>query len=167
MLVFGPYRACLNARRPNRESVMYNFSSLTQLVPRLVYLFPAFDPSVPREQLEYQYYQYLAFNENAFVELMQIMFPLYEGKDVFICISTGDVNVMTSWMNELLMGYIKDRYGYMPVIINESEDIIAFNESDFRFSLQGILNMDSDRERYMQEMEEQRLKAGGRPYDQQ
>lgn len=167
MLVFGPYQACIGAarlRHQSKEAVLFNFSSLSQEIPRLAYLMPTLDLRVPIEILEQQYGQYLIFDINAFKQLMTIMYPLYEGKDVYVAISSTDMNEYINLMNELLSSYIQNVYGYNSAIIYEPEDIYAFNDADFKFNVPGIRQMDLDRERYIQMMEEERLKAGGQPY---
>lgn len=116
------------------------------------------------EQYAASYYQYLLANDYAFVQLMSIMIPLYEGKDVFICITNDSINPFIQWLNELLMQFIQDRYGYVGIIINDADDYDAFNPGDFGFNVPGIMNMDADRGRYEQEREKARLLAGGTPY---
>ena len=165
MLVFGPARACLGAIRQNKPFAIFNFTSLNESINYLNRLvMPADWSSISYEQYRAAYYRYLITDDYAFVQLMNIMIPLEEGIDVFICIDTSTLNSVVSWLNDLLMEFIQDRYGYTAVIINEASDIDSFNSGDYGFNVPGIMAMDQDRTRYTIECEKQRLLTGGKSY---
>lgn len=164
MLVFGPYRSCISAARPNQQNVFFNFSSLTETLPRLGYLLPDLGQDIYRDDIEIIYSNYVFFNDNPFVQMMHVIMPLYEGANVFICTSGDTMNQYISTMNELLQNLIQNRYGYHSAIINDPEDLESFDESMFGFSVQGIKIFDQDKERWTLMIEEARLRAGGAPY---
>lgn len=164
MLIFGPYRACVNAMKPNRQNIMFNFSSLREDLPRLNYLIPNLGNAIYAPDIDIQYSNYLCTNDLAFSELMQIVFPLYQGANVFICTSGETSNQYIDTMNELLQDFIKVRYGYNSAVINDPEDLDSFDEGDFGFSVRGVQLMDQDRERWILMNEKVRLASGGEPY---
>lgn len=166
MLVFGPYRACLCAHVPDNGDILLNFSSMNQELPRLGNLLPnlpdltGLDPN----QIEFFYYDYVINNDLAFDELMHIMMPLYEGRNVFICTSGESLNQYITLMNDLLIGLILNRYGYNSIIINEPDDLECFDPGDFHFHTVGIMTFDEDRKRWTMMGEVSRISMGGQPY---
>lgn len=165
MLIFGPYQACLSASTINRDCVFFNFTSLVQSIPRLGFLLPSLDVvNTDPITLSTQYSSCLLTNVNAFTELMAIMMPLYEGKHVFVCTSGETLNSYLTIMNEMLPEFIKIRYGYQSVFINNADDLNYFDEGDYGFSVQGIQNFDHDRDWLIMSKENERLNNGGRPY---
>lgn len=165
MLVFGPYRACMCAYTPADGDILLNFSSMNQELPRLGALMPNLpnDSMIDPCQMEYFYHDYVMRDDMAFNELMNIMMPLYEGKNVFICTSGETLNQYITTMNELLMGLILNRYGYNSVVINESDDLNYFDPGDFHFNVLGIMTFDEDRKRWSLMGEVSRLRMGGKP----
>jgi len=168
MLIFGPYTAM-----PNDESfVIYNLSSLTQVVPRLPGLFVV--PNQPmcvnaddyerseEKSFDMWYYDYVLNDTTACSSLMMILQSLYDGKDVYVCIADYVTDSFISVLNESFMKLIQARYDIKYSIINTAEDFYYINKDGCVFnSVNGIYNFDADRNRFMQLSEEQRIMSGG------
>jgi len=151
MLVFGPYRSI-----PKDENfIVYNFSSLTQVVPRLPGLFIVPNGVNTNFDMERSfdawYYNYVLEDQVACTSLMQILMSLYEGNKVYICIGDYTTDPYISMLNESFMKILQTRYGIKYSIINEPEDYdyIAKDGCDFD-TVDGIYNFDEDRKRFMQ-----------------
>lgn len=166
MLVFGPFQACSGALIQSKGDIILNFSSLNQNLPRLVGLMPNVPNIVGLDpiQLEISYMDFILNDENAFFDLMKIMHPLQEGRNVFVCTSGDTMNDFITTMNDLLPKVILNRYGYNSIQINVASDLDDFNPGDFHFTVPGILNMDVDWQRYTGIREQRRLANGGKPY---
>jgi len=146
------------------DPVIVNFSSMNESLGRLGYLMPNLPMDMNGFFDENQYTLAILSNEQSFDQLMSIMIPLYEGRDVFICITNDSLNQYLNGMNDLLMGFIQNRYGYNSAIINDEEDFFSFYRPDFKFTTQGIMNLDVDRKQWAQMKEAERIKQGGKPY---
>lgn len=79
-----------------------------------------------------------------FMELMKIMNPLYEGKNVYLLINNHE---LLQPFNELITHLIISRYGYPSQYLNSITDFDEMDDSTFSFC--GIKNMDADRSRMM------------------
>ena len=104
------------------------------------------------------YAQYILSNDNIFFDLMMIVYSLYQGKDVFLLIDDE-----VSGLNESLLKFIQQRYGYNASRINTLDDLLYSEDSDF--SREGLINLDVDKERLSYMIESERLKNGGIPYE--
>jgi len=169
MLVFGPYRSI-----PKEEQfVVYNFSSSTQVVPRLPGLF--ISPEIPMQMgismngdgevergFDMWYYDYVLNDPTACTSLMQILMSLYNGNNVYVCIADYGANSFISMMNESFMKIIQTRYDIGYSIINDPEDFeyIPKDGCDF-MSVDGIFNFDADRKRFMILSTEDSIMHGG------
>lgn len=164
MLIFGPYTACINL--VTQDDAILNFTSLNQSMPRLGYLLPSLDVfNTDPDTLYKMYCDTLQLNQYAFSQLMEIMMPLYEGKNTYVCTCGDEIyNPYLQTMQDLLVRFIQERYGYNPVFINEPEDLESFNSGDYNFTVNGIMIFDDDKQRYILQREEDRLRMGGRPY---
>ena len=87
-----------------------------------------------------------------------IIYNLYQGKDVFILVDDNLID-----LNESLFKFIQQRYGYNACRINNLEDLIYAENTDF--SREGLCNLDIDKERLSYMLETERLKSGGKPYE--
>lgn len=166
MLVFGPFRSA-----PKDGSfVIFNLSSSTQVIPRLPGLFIV--PNIQnansldeREQIEWNfdnwYYEYILNDPIACSSLMTILNSLYEGNNVYVCISEYSWDPIIAMVNESFMKIIQTRYDIKYSIINEPEDILYIPKDGCDFaSVYGITNFDQDKNRFMQLNEEQRISGG-------
>lgn len=162
MLIFGPY----NCIPYSRDIVVYNYSSLTEHIPRMGLLVP---PDVVQNMGEYEldvvYYNYIMNNDDLFILFMNIILPIYSGSDVYVCISKFGYNDYTNNMNESLIKMIQQRYGYNAAVINDISDLDYITPEDFSFSIQGLHNLDEDKKRLVIILESRRIQAGGRIYE--
>ena len=133
-----------------------NFNSLNERYPRL-HLMPPLDLG-PKSEYDFdmKYAAYLLNDPDAFIDLMQIMYPLYQGDDVFLLVDDGPVMEM---IVESFQKFIQQRYGYNSAYITCLEDLLNADDGDF--SELGTLNMHDDRERLSYMLESSRLAAGG------
>lgn len=108
-------------------------------VPELVY-------SDDQVQLDMIYADYLTNHIPAFMDLMKILYPLYENSDllVYILISHDPYRDV---MTESLIKFIQERYGYICNLINTLEDVLYVQDGSFSYN--GIIAMDMDKEKYI------------------
>lgn len=127
----------------NEKFLIYNLSSYTELYER-IYLLPQDDMSEyfnDEKTFDLLYADYILRDDFTFMELMKIMIPIYEGKDVLLLISEQFENI-----TESLMKFINGRYGIIPYIVNEEEDLEFLSESNF--TINGLYNLDIDKNRF-------------------
>jgi len=143
---------------------IFNICSLNETYPRLRILPPVdfrFMPSQNAEMAEYdfdmRYAQWILTDQNAFFDLMQIVYSLYQGYDVFLLIS--DIDITLDAYAQSLFKFIQQRYGYNTTIINNVEDL--FNAEEYQISGLGAVNLMDDKERLSFMLEESRQAAGG------
>lgn len=170
MLIFGPFRSIPR----DEDFVVFNLTSQTQVVPRLPGLFVLPNqPYQPQDDgqgeraFDYWYYEYVLNDPTACTSLINILTTLYEGRKVYVCIADYSADPMTSILNESFMKLIQARYDIKYSIINDPEDYyyIPRDGCDF-MSVAGIRNFDSDRRRFLEIYEANRIMYGGAPtYD--
>lgn len=128
------------------NTVILNFCSLNEWYPRL-HLFP---PNYVKENLlnyaEYEfdleYANWIISNDDAFIDFMQIVYPLYEGKDVFLLVSDDPILDMYT---QSLLKFIQQRYGYNGFYVTCTEDVLT--AVDQGLSEFGAHNLIMDKER--------------------
>lgn len=158
MLIFCPIQALPIVKTD--KSFIYNFTSYNEAYTRL-HIFPP-QPLVMIEDeytFDMEYAKYLLFNDQPFFDLMMIIYNLYLGNDVILLIDMGEE---FENINESLMKFIQQRYGYNGCIVTSYDDY--FNADSGQFNELGVYNLDQDLERLSEDAEEKRLKAGGIPY---
>ena len=140
MLLVGDVR-CL----PNTldKFVVLNLSSLAEGFQR-VHLVPSVSARYSDDkEFDIAYANYIFSNDHVFMEFMKIVYPLYNGADVFLLVSrnedTHDI------ITESLCKLIQQRYGYNYQLINTRDDIDYYDDSNF--SIYGIQVFDTDKER--------------------
>lgn len=127
------------------NSVVLNLSSLIEGFQK-VRLAPSVQPQLNDEKnFDIAYAEYIFSSDEPFVELIKIMYPLYEGRDVYLLVSRGEdtYDIVT----ESLCKLIQQRYGYNYQILNSIDDLNIYDDSGF--SVSGIQMMDADKERYV------------------
>lgn len=154
MLLYGT----IHGLNTTDNCIVYNFSSMNEQYMRLNLLPPLEFGKDYDYNFDMMYAQYILNNDNIFFDLMMIVYNLYQGKDVFLLVD-DDV----SGLNESLLKFIQQRYGYNASRINNLDDLLYAENTDF--SREGLFNLDSDKERLSYMMESERLKNGGRPYE--
>ena len=168
MLIFGPYRAI-----PQDDSfVIYNLTSPTQAIPRLPGLFvtpnqpiicDGNDDGMFEKSFDMWYYEYVLNDFTACTSMMAILSSLYNGDNVYVCISDTFSNGIVNMVNDSFMKMIQARYGIKYAIINEPEDYLYLNWDGCDFmTVDGIQTFDADRKQFIQITEEQRILGGGK-----
>ena len=124
---------------------IYNYSSLKEGLYRLNLMPPMFDWSGCTEHdFDVWYANWLLTDPAAFYDLMRVMYDIYSGIDVYLCVS--DVPEL-QWINESFMKFLQQRYGINCFIINEPEDFLYAKDYGSGFSIEGLGNFDIDKER--------------------
>ena len=132
-----------------RQVVKYNLSSYYNDAPTLSNLVPT-PSNVPIDvvqgdrsdpSFDIAYHNYIINNPQAFAEFMNIIIPAFVSPEtlVHIMIKNSDYRDV---ITESLAKLIQQRYGYNICIVNEIEDFIYTEESDF--SIPGLYAYDND-----------------------
>lgn len=126
---------------------VWNLSSLKEIGMRLD-LIPTTDMNIYDPMFDQFFANYVFTNDQAFVAFMNIIYQLYEGYNVFICIGKNDVS---ETLAESITKLIQVRYGYTCQFVNSVEDIDFDDQSEF--STAGIYTFNNeDRNRYYETM---------------
>ena len=159
MLMVGKIQ---NLYTTNKTKIL-NFCSLNEQYPRLHLLppmdfrmMPVSNPEMAEYEFDIRYANWLLQDSNAFIDLMQIVFSLYQGYDVFLLVS-DDINLEA--YTQSLLKFIQQRYGYNGFYITCIEDL--FNAEDQVISGIGAVNLHDDKERLAYMLEEKRQSLGG------
>ena len=75
---------------------------------------------------------------------------IYNGDNVFILID--DTNDVFELIKESVIKIIQQRYGINSLCVYEDNDFTMIQSEDSDFSIQGLYNFDSDRNRYLAEL---------------
>lgn len=119
------------------EMLVYNFTSFSlnfekiNILPPVVEQMPDFDYDV-------YFAQWILNNKDPFADFMKIIYGLYEGKTVYLCINDLLENV-----NESLLKLIQQRYGYIGNLIHSADDFNYLTCGTF--TIEGLSNLDSDK----------------------
>lgn len=129
--------------------IVYNLSSLIEGYP-LLDILPSVNSVDYMDDLNFDivYSNYIMTNDNVFYEFFcKIIYPLYNGIDIYLIIRR---DFFYDNITESLFKFIQQRYGYLGAIIGEIEDLDYINP-DIGFGqtgLEGIFNLDMDKERF-------------------
>lgn len=131
----------------NDDVVVYNLSSIKEGYDRLDILPGGNIVDGSEKEFDIQYAEYLLNNDLIFLKMFKPIFELYEGKDVFLLVSD---NEELEDITESLTKFIQQRYGYDTLYLYDVIDIDDYydNKTEFGFSIQGLYNLDIDKERY-------------------
>ena len=151
MIAFADH-TCINQEVMSYMSFkIYNMSSLLELGIRVNNLYPPLYKSdglmmdIYDERMFDQWYaDYLMSNNAAFIDMMSIVYDLYNGINVLILIGKNDYKDI---ITESFAKFIQQRYGYNSNMLNDSDDWYYMKESSF--TIQGIYNLDIDKERFV------------------
>ena len=150
------------------KTKILNFCSFNENYPRLKLLPPidfrtttSGNPESRDYEFDLQYAQWLLNDPNAFIDLMQIVYSLYQGYDIYLLVSE---DITMEQYTQSLLKFIQQRYGYNGYYINSIEDL--FNAEDQQISGIGAMNLHDDKERLSLMLEEARQNNsfGGMPY---
>lgn len=142
------------------NTLVLNFTSFNESYPRLALIPPISLGTRDSLEFDIKYMEYIMSVDHNFMQLMNIIMTLYNGNDVYLCISEDD---WSETLIESLLKLIQQRYGYNATRIADFNDILTAELSDFNPSY-GLINLDMDKERYSYLAEQARIRAGGQPY---
>lgn len=145
MLVIGPPKAIIPIVSNSFQFVVYNLSSnyVNPSIPQLNLMRIARLDYTSRD-VDNQFYNIIMTNDMYFCELMKIMIPLYQGKDVALMVYREED--FFDPYTETVGKVIQQRYGYNYQLINEYEDFNEFDTSSF--NINGVFYLDQDIQRY-------------------
>ncbi len=156
MIIFTPIRTIpveMLAIKGIRQVVTYNLSSYFSDVQTLNMLIPF--EYLPEETLEgdvsnipafdIAYGNHVIGNNDAFIQFMNIIIPAYNSPETLVQILINQSEFRDA-ITESLIKLIQQRYGYNIYIINDIEDFLYTNESDF--SIPGLFTLDQDLARW-------------------
>lgn len=154
MLMYG------NANNIQDDCIVYNFSGLIESIPNLNLMPPNKLGAIDEYSFDLAYFHWIFDNDIIFMRLMNIILPLYAGKNVYLVVS--DEGFFNDWgitLRESLLKLIQQRYGINGVNINSFEDRIYATDDDF--TDYGVINLDNDLDRYRYLYESNRINCGG------
>ena len=132
-----------------RQVVSYNLSSYYSDVPTMNALIPNIqhmseellqgDCVIPQFDIEFG--NYIINTDEAFLQFMNIVIPAYMNPDMLVQILIGHSDFRDA-ITESLIKLIQQRYGYNSYIVNDIEDFLCADESDF--SIPGLFAIDED-----------------------
>ena len=152
MLLMGNYK-CI----PNniQDLVIFNYTSMMEGVPK-VNILPS-DNAVYASDKDFDlaFANYIFNNPYVFYEFFgKIIYNLYLGYNVYILImSDEEYGCNTRFLdcaNESLMKLIQQRYSYYGSMLNDPEDIYYINQDQSFSTVNGVYNLDQDKERFAQ-----------------
>lgn len=124
-----------------------NLSSYKEGIEKLN-LLPPTNGTLPfkdEKEFDIAYANYIMANDFTFMELMKIIIPIYEGKDVYIVVSRSPYFDM---ITESLTKFIQVRYSIISQYVYDFNDL-EFIDMDLSFAnIQGLYNLDVDKERF-------------------
>lgn len=124
-----------------------NLSSYKEGIEKLN-LLPPTNGTLPfkdEKEFDIAYANYIMSNDFTFMELMKIIIPIYEGKDVYIVVSRSPYFDM---ITESLTKFIQVRYSIISQYVYDFDDL-DFIDMDLSFTnIQGLYNLDVDKERF-------------------
>lgn len=124
-----------------------NLSSYKEGIEKLN-LLPPTNGTLPfkdEKEFDIAYANYIMSNDFTFMELMKIIIPIYEGKDVYIVVSRSPYFDM---ITESLTKFIQVRYSIISQYVYDFNDL-EFIDMDLSFAnIQGLYNLDVDKERF-------------------
>lgn len=136
-----------------RQVVTYNLTSYYNHAPTLNLLIPSL-AAVPENilngdcttpEFDISYHSFIINNDQAFIQFMNIMVPVFNSSDTLVHVLIN-VSNFRDVITESLLKLIQQRYGYNAYIVNELDDFLYANESDF--SIPGLFTMDKDIQRW-------------------
>lgn len=124
---------------------VFNISSFSECGVRLDALTPPrMDISDPNAFI-LAYRDYVFNNHDAFMQLMDIVYKLYQGSDVILMVGPDDP--FRTLLTEAISKVIQCRYGYISSFVNDLEDMNGLVEGEF--TVEGLHYLDIDKETYM------------------
>jgi hypothetical protein len=145
MLIFGneiAVKGIVKDEKTMSNTILFNLSNALEVGIELYSLIPPFVSNDDKD-FDINYANYILQSDKAFISLMNVIISLYSGNDVYVLI---DHDVYRDCITESILKFISERYGYNGCIIHEESDLETVVDGDF--SIQGLFNLDVDKERY-------------------
>jgi len=139
---------------------IYSFTSLAQDFPDTGLIPPNNLGAINEYDFDVKYMQFIMNDDFRFIKFMDIMYNIYNHKNLFLVINYEDWSIN---LVESLLKLIQQRYGINATMINEIDDINIMKDTDFD-SYYGINNFDQDCNRYLEISERYRIMNGGTVY---
>lgn len=140
--------ATLNVPRPGYANVALDMSGMIH-VPGIfsVYNLRPTLNNIYRPDFDSFYNEYLIQNDLAFMDLMKIMYSLYENLNVIVYYydNFDQVECITQ-----LQRFLESRYGIVPNYAFNEVDVDDHIIIDTEFSVNGLYNIDADKIRYIE-----------------
>lgn len=151
MIIFGNIK-CLRYVEfalGDKKVFKFNLSSTLEEGDRLFKLIPPFTVNEYNDEKEFDinYANYILNNDAAFVDMMKIVYLQYEHNNDAVMYVLVDFDDIRDTITESLIKLIQQRYGINSSIVKEYEDFDTLEDSDF--DINGIFNLDQDKERYV------------------
>lgn len=134
---------------------LLNFMSPYSLGTKLTNLTPPYDLTVlavqeKEEEFEHKYFDYLLYDKDAFIDLMEIMMAEYYGQNVIV-LTDLSVNVISQAV-ECIRNFIRKRYEENTVLIEDISDLLeTYDESEYEMSPMCYPIFNRDKEYYLRE----------------
>lgn len=131
----------------NKPNIVYNLSSTSMMGIKVGAIVPPYTSVdvYDDKTFDIQYANYLLNDNNAFITYMQMIYNHYLGYNIFIIVGTAGYRER---ITASFMKFIQQRYAIIPRYIQSFEDIPDYYEEDMIY-VDGIFNMDNDKERYI------------------
>ena len=121
------------------NSVIYNLNANTTQF-NMIRLMPPQGMNTASLEFDQYYINLILSDNNYFIQFMNIIIPLRDGKDVYILAYNEDT--VFNPITETLMKFIQQRYGYDYQEVHYMEDINMMDLSSF--TTPGIIQFDED-----------------------
>lgn len=150
--------------------VVLNLSSMINMPSLNLYPPDIFKEISNEKEWDIAYANWILANDEQFISLLQIVYPLYLGLNVFVIVDWFHYisNSYLANMNESIIKLIQQRYGYCAAIINTPEDYLQQNKVllESSFSIDGLANIDIDKDRlaYLYASNRDEFDSGGFVY---
>jgi hypothetical protein len=139
---------------------VYNFMSTMEGLEKIELLPP---PVQQTDDFNYDLYyaNWLMNDPVGFRNLMKIIYEEYSGISIFLAVNMDLIgNIAESFMK-----FIQQRYGINCYIINDQYDLMYAMDSGTSFSMEGLANLDMDKEKIAILGEASLLNNQENPYD--
>lgn len=146
MLIFGNTNTLHEyiKNNPTEEVEVLSFTSLASGY-KTIDILPTDRFNIDDSQgFDIGYANYIMCDDYRFMNFMSIIYPLYEGKTVFILVYNSD---FFDILNESLSKFIQQRYGYISNEVHDKEDLDSLISGGF--SINGLYNLDMDKKRFI------------------
>jgi hypothetical protein len=122
--------------------ITYNFMSTMEGLEKINLVPPAVQ-GLSEYEYDIYYANWIMNDPVGFQNLMKVIYGEYCGQNIFLALNMDLIgNIAESFMK-----FVQQRYGINCYIINSQDDIWYAIDSGTRFSIEGLANLDIDKER--------------------